>query len=92
MIKQLLTWADHHLDLGDPVSIERAVGRTVETLERLDVLVANAVRWPLDARAPLAEVDHAAWTRALRRTSRAPHSRCVSRSRTSPVRAQGESC
>lgn len=66
MIKQLLTWADHHLDLGDPVSIERAVGRTVETLERLDVLVANAVRWPLDARAPLAEVDHAAWTRALR--------------------------
>jgi NAD(P)-dependent dehydrogenase (short-subunit alcohol dehydrogenase family) len=58
--------AYHHLDLGDPPSIETAVGRMVETLEGLDVLVANAVRWPLDARASLAEVDRADWTRALR--------------------------
>jgi NAD(P)-dependent dehydrogenase (short-subunit alcohol dehydrogenase family) len=31
-----------------------------------DVLVANAVRWPVDARVRLADADGATWTRALR--------------------------
>jgi NAD(P)-dependent dehydrogenase (short-subunit alcohol dehydrogenase family) len=30
------------------------------------VLVANAVRWPVDARGPLATIDSHAWRRALR--------------------------
>jgi NAD(P)-dependent dehydrogenase (short-subunit alcohol dehydrogenase family) len=55
-----------HLDLEDSASIEAAVERTVAHFGGLDALVANAVRWPLDAQAPLAESDPADWTRALR--------------------------
>ncbi len=58
--------ASFHLDLEDSASIEAAVQGAVEAFGGLDVLVANAVRWPVDARAPLVEVDRAGWTRALR--------------------------
>jgi NAD(P)-dependent dehydrogenase (short-subunit alcohol dehydrogenase family) len=53
------------LDLEDPATITAAVEQTVEAFGRLDVLVANAIRWPVDARAPLADLDHSTWTRAL---------------------------
>jgi NAD(P)-dependent dehydrogenase (short-subunit alcohol dehydrogenase family) len=54
------------LDLSEPASIEAAVERVVTRLNGLDVLVANAVRWPYDAQQPLAESDLMAWERALR--------------------------
>jgi NAD(P)-dependent dehydrogenase (short-subunit alcohol dehydrogenase family) len=54
------------LDLSEPASIESAVEHAVARLEGLDVLVANAVRWPYDAQAALAESDPTAWERALR--------------------------
>ena len=54
------------LDLSQPVSIESAVERVVTRFDGLDVLVANAVRWPYDAREALAESDPIAWERALR--------------------------
>ena len=55
-----------HLDLGDRASIEAAVAGTVEAFGGLDVLVANAVRWPVDAARPLADLDADTWDRALR--------------------------
>lgn len=55
-----------YLDLSDGASIQAAVERAAAHFGALDVLVANAVRWPVDARAPLAEVDHATWLRAMR--------------------------
>jgi 3-oxoacyl-[acyl-carrier protein] reductase len=58
--------ASFRLDLEDDASIDVAVRGAVESFGGLDVLVANAVRWPVDAREPLAEADRAAWTRALR--------------------------
>lgn len=58
--------ASFHLDLEDQSSIEAAVRGAVDMFGGLDVLVANAVRWPVDAQAPLAEAERAAWTRALR--------------------------
>jgi 3-oxoacyl-[acyl-carrier protein] reductase len=54
------------LDLCEPASIEAAVERVVTRLNGLDVLVANAVRWPYDAQQALAESDLMAWERALR--------------------------
>jgi len=54
------------LELSDRASIEAAVVATVATFGQLDVLVANAVRWPLDAGRPLADLDAAVWDRALR--------------------------
>jgi 3-oxoacyl-[acyl-carrier protein] reductase len=54
------------LDLEDAATIDAAVHDTVDLFGGLDVLVANAVRWPVDAQGPLAEADHARWTRALR--------------------------
>src|SRR4051812_29968648 len=58
--------ASFYLDLEDSASIEAAVAGTVALFGGLDVLVASAVRWPVDARAPLAEADDADWTRAVR--------------------------
>lgn len=58
--------ASFYLNLEDIASIEAAVHGAIATLGGLDVLVANAVRWPVDARAPLAEADHTDWIRALR--------------------------
>jgi NAD(P)-dependent dehydrogenase (short-subunit alcohol dehydrogenase family) len=58
--------ASFRLDLEDDASIDAAVRGAVESFGGLDVLVANAVRWPIDAREPLAEADRAAWTRAVR--------------------------
>jgi len=54
------------LDLGDRRSIEAAVAATVDTFGGLDVLVANAVRWPVDAAGPLADLDTDTWDDALR--------------------------
>jgi NAD(P)-dependent dehydrogenase (short-subunit alcohol dehydrogenase family) len=54
------------LDLSEPTSIESAVEQVVARLDGLDVLVANAVRWPYDAQAVLAESDPIAWEGALR--------------------------
>lgn len=58
--------ASFYLNLEDNASIEAAVEGAVAAFGGLDVLVASAVRWPVDARAPLAGVDHTDWTRALR--------------------------
>jgi NAD(P)-dependent dehydrogenase (short-subunit alcohol dehydrogenase family) len=54
------------LDLAEPVSIGSAVAETAEGFGGLDVLVANAVRWPTDARGPLAGVDPDLWAQGLR--------------------------
>jgi len=54
------------LDLAEPASIPAAVTETAERFGGLDVLVANAVRWPIDARGPLAEIGPDVWSRALR--------------------------
>jgi 3-oxoacyl-[acyl-carrier protein] reductase len=58
--------ASFHLDLEDAASIEAAVQGAVEAFGGLDVLVASAVRWPVDAVAPLAEIELMDWTRSLR--------------------------
>src|SRR3954454_17996076 len=58
--------ASFYLDLEDNASIEAAVHGAVALFGGLDTLVANAIRWPVDARAPLTEVDQAQWTRAVR--------------------------
>jgi NAD(P)-dependent dehydrogenase (short-subunit alcohol dehydrogenase family) len=55
-----------HLDLSDHASIAAAVAQTVERFGGLDVLVAGAVRWPLEAASPLAEVDADDWHGAVR--------------------------
>jgi NAD(P)-dependent dehydrogenase (short-subunit alcohol dehydrogenase family) len=54
------------LDLAEPASIPAAVTETAKRFGGLDVLVANAVRWPIDARGPLADSDPDLWSRALR--------------------------
>lgn len=54
------------LDLADPRSIESAVEEVLAHWQALDVLVANAVRWPHDAAGPLVESDALAWEQALR--------------------------
>ena len=55
-----------HLDLTNPGSIRSAVEETFQRFGALDVLVANAVRWPVDARAQLADTDPEAWAHAMR--------------------------
>jgi 3-oxoacyl-[acyl-carrier protein] reductase len=55
-----------HLDLADRASIEAAVAGTVDAFGGLDVLVANAVRWPIDAAEALGTLDAGVWDRALR--------------------------
>jgi NAD(P)-dependent dehydrogenase (short-subunit alcohol dehydrogenase family) len=54
------------LDLSAPESVDAAVKQVLMRWEGLDTLVANAVRWPLDARGPLAESDPLLWERAMR--------------------------
>jgi 3-oxoacyl-[acyl-carrier protein] reductase len=54
------------LDLSEPASIHSAVEQVVTRLDGLDVLVANAVRWPYDVQEALAESDAVAWERAMR--------------------------
>jgi NAD(P)-dependent dehydrogenase (short-subunit alcohol dehydrogenase family) len=54
------------LDLADPVSISRTVAQAAERFGGIDVLVANAVRWPIDARGALAEAQPDVWRHALR--------------------------
>jgi 3-oxoacyl-[acyl-carrier protein] reductase len=55
-----------HLDLADPESISGAVEGTVGRFGGLDVLVANAVRLPRDARGPLSVTGHETWSQAMR--------------------------
>jgi NAD(P)-dependent dehydrogenase (short-subunit alcohol dehydrogenase family) len=54
------------MDLTDHSFIERAVSEAAPRHGGLDVLVANAVRWPTDAAGPLAEADPVVWEKALR--------------------------
>lgn len=54
------------LDLSVPASIQSAVQEVLDRWEALDVLVANAVRWPHDAGGPLVDSDPLAWERAVR--------------------------
>jgi NAD(P)-dependent dehydrogenase (short-subunit alcohol dehydrogenase family) len=54
------------LDLSAPESIDAAVEHVFTRWRGLDTLVANAVRWPQDARRPLAESDPLVWERAMR--------------------------
>jgi NAD(P)-dependent dehydrogenase (short-subunit alcohol dehydrogenase family) len=54
------------LDLSAPESIDAAVEQVLARWEELGTLVANAVRWPEDARGPLAESDPLVWERAMR--------------------------
>lgn len=53
------------LDLADRASVSAAVESAAASLGGLDVLVANAVRWPVDARANLADGDPSAWEAAV---------------------------
>ncbi len=54
------------LELGDPASTEAAVAQVLARWGRIDTLVANAVRWPLDARDNLVDSDPDVWEAALR--------------------------
>lgn len=54
------------LDLTVPASIQSAIDKVLERWGALDVLVANAVRWPRDAGGPFADTDAIAWQRAVR--------------------------
>lgn len=54
------------MDLTDHSSIERAVSEAASRHGELDVLVANAVRWPTDAAGPLVESDPVVWQTAPR--------------------------
>lgn len=54
------------LDLTEPASIDAAIEAVIGRWNRLDVLVANAVRWPHDARGSLAGSDPEAWEQAMR--------------------------
>jgi NAD(P)-dependent dehydrogenase (short-subunit alcohol dehydrogenase family) len=54
------------LDLEDRGSIDKAMETVAARHDGLDVLVANAVRWPTDAADPLAETDPDVWQNALR--------------------------
>lgn len=54
------------LDLAEPASVTAALGEVVGHFGGIDTLVANAVRWPTDAMAPLENVDLATWTAAVR--------------------------
>lgn len=54
------------LDLAVPASIQSAVQEVLDRWEALDVLVANAVRWPHDAGGPLVDSEPHGWERAVR--------------------------
>jgi 3-oxoacyl-[acyl-carrier protein] reductase len=54
------------LDLADTESISGAVEGSIRRFGGLDVLVANAVRWPGAARGPLSAGAHEVWTHAMR--------------------------
>ena len=54
------------MNLADRASIEQAVEEAGHRNGGLDVLIANAVRWPTDAAGPLAEADPEVWQAALR--------------------------
>jgi NAD(P)-dependent dehydrogenase (short-subunit alcohol dehydrogenase family) len=54
------------LDLSEPESIDAAVGQVLARWTGLTTLVANAVRWPLDAGGPLVESDPRVWESAMR--------------------------
>lgn len=53
------------LDLADRGSVQAAVSAAASRFGGLDVVVANAVRWPVEAAGPLPEVPAAAWEDAV---------------------------
>jgi NAD(P)-dependent dehydrogenase (short-subunit alcohol dehydrogenase family) len=53
-------------DLADPASIRAAADTVRERFGGIDVLVANAVRWPTDVMMPLADAGLQPWTAAVR--------------------------
>lgn len=54
------------LDLGVLASIQSAIDEVLNRWGALDVVVANAVRWPHDAGGPFVDSDPLAWQSALR--------------------------
>jgi NAD(P)-dependent dehydrogenase (short-subunit alcohol dehydrogenase family) len=54
-----------HLELGDRDSIEAAVSAAAERFGGLDIVVSNAVSWPVDAAGPLHEVASDTWEEAV---------------------------
>jgi NAD(P)-dependent dehydrogenase (short-subunit alcohol dehydrogenase family) len=54
------------LDLAERASIEHAVASVSDQFGGLDVLVANAIRWPTDASGPIADTEPQVWEHALR--------------------------
>lgn len=54
------------LQLTDTASIHQAVQQVVDRFGGLDILVANAVRWPNEAAGPLGGVSWQAWQDAVR--------------------------
>jgi len=54
------------LDLGVPSSIANAVAKVVDRWGAIDVLVANAVRWPHQAAGPFGQSDGETWAEAVR--------------------------
>ena len=55
--------APAHLDLADLASMSLAIDATASRFGALDVFVANAVRWPQEARGRLADVGGEDWAR-----------------------------
>lgn len=68
-----------HLELTDPASVAAAIDATVERFGGLDVLVANAVRWPQDARGTLTDARPEAWSNAMRANLEGTSRRCGAR-------------
>lgn len=54
------------LDLADEASINEATQTVTDRWGGIDVLAANAVRWPYEASGPIAEGEPASWRRAVR--------------------------
>ncbi len=54
------------LDLDDSASIQHTVQTVVDRFGGLDVLVANAVQWPVNAAGPLGSVSWQGWQSAVR--------------------------
>jgi NAD(P)-dependent dehydrogenase (short-subunit alcohol dehydrogenase family) len=63
-------------------SVEAAVSTAAERFGGLDVVVANAVRWPIEAAGPLHKVASDTWEEAVRVNLEGTASMCAPRCRT----------